>query len=62
MLIADDQPMVRDGLRRILTAAPDVEVVAEAADGAAAGRPGAVLAAAGFAATLTVTSLRHARR
>ncbi|GGM15052.1 DNA-binding response regulator [Dactylosporangium sucinum] len=33
MVIADDQAMVRDGLRRILQAAGDVEVVGEAGDG-----------------------------
>ncbi|GAA0737488.1 response regulator transcription factor [Dactylosporangium roseum] len=33
VLIADDQDIVRDGLRRILTAAPDIDVVGEAADG-----------------------------
>jgi DNA-binding NarL/FixJ family response regulator len=35
-LLADDQPLVRSGLRRILTARRGVEVVAEAADGAEA--------------------------
>jgi DNA-binding NarL/FixJ family response regulator len=33
VVIADDQAMVRDGLRRILGAAGDIEVVGEAADG-----------------------------
>ncbi|MFB9410803.1 MULTISPECIES: response regulator [Dactylosporangium] len=36
VVIADDQEMVRAGLRRILAAAPDIEVVADAADGVAA--------------------------
>jgi DNA-binding NarL/FixJ family response regulator len=33
ILIADDQPLVRVGLRKILEAEPDLDVVAEAADG-----------------------------
>lgn len=33
VLVADDNPVVRHGLRTILAAAPDIEVVAEAADG-----------------------------
>ncbi|RKN56246.1 DNA-binding response regulator [Micromonospora costi] len=33
VVLADDQPAVRAGLRLILTAAPDVEVVGEAGDG-----------------------------
>ncbi|MFD7662864.1 response regulator [Streptomyces sp. NPDC059788] len=36
VLIADDQEMVRRGLRRILESQPDIEVVGEAADGVAA--------------------------
>ena len=36
MLIADDQDLVRTGLRMILDAQPDIEVVGEAADGAEA--------------------------
>jgi DNA-binding NarL/FixJ family response regulator len=36
VLIADDQAMVRGGLRLILEDQPDIEVVAEAADGAEA--------------------------
>ncbi|MFF8234946.1 response regulator [Streptomyces caelestis] len=36
LLIADDQEMVRRGLRRILESQPDMEVVGEAADGQAA--------------------------
>ncbi|WP_433425798.1 response regulator [Microtetraspora malaysiensis] len=35
MLIADDQEMVRAGFRLILETQPDIEVIAEAADGAA---------------------------
>jgi DNA-binding NarL/FixJ family response regulator len=38
VLIADDQAMVRSGLRMILESAPDLEVVAEAGDGAEAVR------------------------
>jgi DNA-binding NarL/FixJ family response regulator len=34
LLLADDHTLVRSGLRRILDAEPDLEVVAEAADGA----------------------------
>ncbi|MFF5279643.1 response regulator [Streptomyces sp. NPDC000133] len=33
VLIADDDPLVRSGLRLMLGGAPDIEVVAEAADG-----------------------------
>ncbi|MER7844475.1 response regulator transcription factor [Kitasatospora sp. NPDC096077] len=36
VLIADDQEAVRRGVRRILAAQPDIEVVGEAADGLAA--------------------------
>jgi DNA-binding NarL/FixJ family response regulator len=36
VVIADDQPMMRAGLVMLLTAEPDIEVVGEAADGAAA--------------------------
>jgi DNA-binding NarL/FixJ family response regulator len=36
VLIADDQPLVRTGLRMILGAEPDLEVVGDAADGRAA--------------------------
>ena len=34
VVLADDQPLVRTGLRMILAAEPDIEVVGEAADGA----------------------------
>ncbi|WP_413811764.1 response regulator [Streptomyces sp. OE57] len=36
ILVADDQHLVRAGFRMVLSAEPDMEVVAEAADGAAA--------------------------
>ena len=36
MLIADDHPVVRDGLRGMFSGAPGFEVVGEAADGAEA--------------------------
>lgn len=38
VLIADDQEMIRSAFRMILASQPDIEVVAEAADGAAAVR------------------------
>ena len=36
VLLADDHAVVRSGLRTVLDAEPDIEVVAEAADGAEA--------------------------
>jgi DNA-binding NarL/FixJ family response regulator len=36
ILIADDHPILRDGLRRLLESEPDLRVVGEAADGAEA--------------------------
>jgi DNA-binding NarL/FixJ family response regulator len=33
VLIADDHPLIRTGLRKVLDAAPDLKVVAEASDG-----------------------------
>jgi DNA-binding NarL/FixJ family response regulator len=38
ILVADDHPIVRSGLRKVLDAKPDMEVVAEAQDGAEAVR------------------------
>ncbi|MBK1787961.1 response regulator [Prauserella cavernicola] len=38
VLVADDQTLVRTGFRLVLEAAPDIEVIAEAADGEAAVR------------------------
>ncbi|HXD69822.1 MAG TPA: response regulator transcription factor [Gaiellales bacterium] len=38
ILVADDHPIVRSGLRKVLGAKPDMEVVAEAEDGAEAVR------------------------
>jgi DNA-binding NarL/FixJ family response regulator len=38
ILVADDHPIVRSGLRTVLDAEPDLEVAAEAADGAEAVR------------------------
>jgi DNA-binding NarL/FixJ family response regulator len=49
VLLADDQALVRGGFRLILDAEPDIEVIAEAADGSQAigkaleSRPGVVL-------------------
>jgi len=36
ILLADDHPVVREGLRGMLSAEPDIEVVGEAASGAEA--------------------------
>ena len=36
VLLADDQPLVREGFRRVLSRAEGLEIVAEAADGAQA--------------------------
>jgi DNA-binding NarL/FixJ family response regulator len=40
ILVADDHPIVRSGLRKVLDAQPDLEVVAEAEDGSEAVRIG----------------------
>ena len=45
VLVADDQELVRTGLRTILDAQPDIEVVGEAGDGARGGRGGSAAAA-----------------
>ncbi len=44
LLIADDHPVVRDGLRGMLASQPDFELVGEAADGAEAVRMAQALA------------------
>jgi len=36
VLVADDEPLIRAGIRTVLESAPDIEVVAQAADGRAA--------------------------
>ena len=36
IVIADDHPIFRDGLRRLLEAEPDLKVIGEASDGAEA--------------------------
>ena len=46
VLIADDQALVRAGFRALLESEPDLEVVAEAADGEAAARLASELAPA----------------
>jgi DNA-binding NarL/FixJ family response regulator len=43
VLIADDEPLVRSGIDMLLSADPDIEVVGETADGAAAVREAARL-------------------
>ena len=40
VVIADDQAMVRAGLRSLLESEPDIEVVGEATDGEQAVQPG----------------------
>jgi DNA-binding NarL/FixJ family response regulator len=43
ILLADDQAMVREGLRLVLESEPDIEVVGEAGDGEAAVREALLL-------------------
>lgn len=74
VVIADDQPLVRTGLRMILSEEPGIEVVGEAADGAAAielcrkNTPDVVLmdvrmpGVDGIAATRAVTAVPDAPR
>jgi DNA-binding NarL/FixJ family response regulator len=73
ILIADDQPLVRTGFRMILDAEPDMEVIAEAGDGADAVRqarqlrPDVVVmdirmpVQDGIAATAEISAAGHAR-
>ncbi|NUT32791.1 MAG: response regulator transcription factor [Hamadaea sp.] len=53
VVVADDQQLVRTGLAMILSAQPDIEVVAEVADGAAA-----VQAVAGLAPDVALLDIR----
>ena len=53
VLLADDQPLVREGFRRVLARAEGLEIVAEAADGAQA-----VAAAARFGPDVVVMDIR----
>ena len=43
VLVCDDQPLIRAGLRALLSTQPDLEIVGEAADGAAAAQGAARL-------------------
>ena len=73
ILLADDQPLVRTGFRMILDAEPDMEVIAEAGDGADAVRqarqlrPDVVImdirmpVQDGIAATAEIAAAGHAR-
>jgi DNA-binding NarL/FixJ family response regulator len=73
ILLADDQPLVRTGFRMILDAEPDMEVIAEAGDGADAVRqarqlrPDVVVmdirmpVQDGIAATAEIVAAGHAR-
>ena len=73
ILLADDQPLVRTGFRMILDAEPDMEVIAEAGDGADAVRqarqlrPDVVVmdirmpVQDGIAATAEIAAAGHAR-
>jgi DNA-binding NarL/FixJ family response regulator len=73
VLLADDQPLIRAGLRALLGTQPDLEVVGEAADGAEATRRAAELGPAvvlmdvrmpgvdGIAATRKIVQAGHCR-
>jgi two-component system invasion response regulator UvrY len=68
ILIADDHPVVRAGLRQILTAAPDMTVVGEAVDGpaviaqAGATQPDVLLLDVTMPGAAFLTLLVHLRR
>jgi len=49
VLTCDDQPLVLAGLRMLLGTQPDIEIVAEAADGSAAAAAAARLHESGLA-------------
>ncbi len=53
VLLVDDDPLVRAGLRLILRSAPDIDVVGEAGDGAAA-----ITATAGLAPDVVLMDIR----
>ncbi len=56
VVIADDQAMVRSGFRSLLQSEPDIDIVADAADGAAA-----VAAVGAFAADVVLMDIRMPR-
>jgi DNA-binding NarL/FixJ family response regulator len=58
VVIVDDQPLVRAGFRMILSSQPDMEVLAEAGDGAEALRQVAALQAAGTPPDIVVMDIR----
>ncbi len=68
VLLADDHPVVRAGLRQILAEAPDISVVGEAGDGpgvvdqAAGTRPDVVLLDVTMPGTGFITLVRNLRR